>query len=159
MKNKFILLFITSTIAFGQTENETLNFINSKLRSCSDTFPDRSGNEISAVYSFNKAINSYDNIFITLIIGEPFENFILNPKNVVDILESKSPEGNLNLKIITKNKSIVSWFESNGNKVYSSELKLVLICPDNDVIRIKKGLKHLFELNGASFADDNLFKD
>ena len=162
MRKLLILLFLTTTVAFSQTESETLNFINSKLRSCSDTFPDINGNEIPAIWSFKKDRSSYANIFnVSLDIGEPFQKFTLNPKNIIDIVEVKGGTlGNLNLKIISKDNSIQSWMVSDGNKNYVSELKLVLVCPSNgEVSRLKKALIHLFELNGASFADDDLFRN
>ena len=158
MKKLFILFFLISTITFGQTENETLNFINSKLRSCSDTFPDINGNEIPTIWSFKKDNDIFN---VNLDIGKPFQRFRLNPKKIIDIVEVKGgSSGNLNLKIIAKDNSIQSWFISDGNKNYSSELKLVLVCPSkSDVNRLKKALKHLFELNGASFSNDELFRD
>lgn len=158
MKKLFILFFLISTITFGQTENETLNFINSKLRSCSDNFPDINGNEIPTIWSLKKDNDIFN---VNLDIGKPFQRFRLNPKKIIDIVEVKGgSSGNLNLKIIAKDNSIQSWFISDGNKNYSSELKLVLVCPSkSDVNRLKKALKHLFELNGASFSNDELFRD
>lgn len=155
MKFFLFITLLISNLTFCQTKKETVEFLNLKLNSCRSSMSDRLGEDIPAIYTLNNPSNV--SVKFELTIGNPFEVIMIYPLSVIDIIEERAPNGNLNLKIITENKTITSWFVSDQIRTLNSEMKLVLNCPDEDIRKIKKALKHLFVLNGAKLVNEKLF--
>lgn len=155
MKYFLIITILLCNLTFSQTKKETIEFLNLKLNLCRSSMTDRSGNEIPAIFRLDNTPNTI--ITINLTIGDPFEVMMIYAPSVIGITENRAPNGKLNLKIITSDKTITSWFVSDQNKILSSEAELTLNCSDDDIRKIEKALNHLFVLNGAKLVNEKLF--
>ncbi len=152
-----LILLLISFMTHSQTEKETIDFINAKLRS---SYGSMGG--IPAIFEIKEStfFDSNEKIYrFDLFIGQPFAVYLINPKNVIEIVEYRARNGNLNLRILNDDYSILQWYIGDENKNWNNEINLVLNSDDLEIRRIKKALKYLFVLNGAVFVNDDLFKD
>jgi len=147
----FFLLFI-SLHCFSQTEKETVEFINTKF---AENYAELIG---PAIWKVNtKTADAKKEIIITLSCNGSTTTYLINPKNINSITTYKAPAGNMNIKIISLTNSIKK--DAFKSTSFENEINIVLKGSDEEIIRIKKGLIHLFKLYGSSFANDDLFKE
>ena len=160
-KDAILILCFFAAINFStaQTESQTLNFLNSKLISHGTNFLD----DIRLNHSVSTVIDSLSNkkaIQISLILNDSEEGcYRFLPENVISIETERTPNGTLNLKIISPKKLISFACVDKEPIVYVREGPIILDTSDKEVQKIKKALEHLLIINGASLVDDDLFKD
>ena len=107
-KDAILILCFFAAINFStaQTESQTLNFLNSKLISHGTNFLD----DIRLNHSVSTVIDSLSNkkaIQTSLILNDSEEGcYRFLPENVISIETERTPNGTLNLKIISPKKLI-----------------------------------------------------
>ncbi|WP_306642228.1 hypothetical protein [Sanyastnella coralliicola] len=153
-------LTLTSTVSLGQTESETLVFINSKLHSCQSSFPRPDGSKAPMKWHISKGVFNQADVFIVELHSDaPISNYKFNAENIIDILETRASNGNLNIRIVDKQSSILHTSYLTDETQWVHELNLVLNCEDEEIRRIIKAFRHLAEINGATLPDEELFND
>lgn len=158
--NKLFLIFtiLFANVILGQTENETIEFINGKFRTCSHPFSNIDGSEDPTLFTIETTwIGGVKLFSISLDIDGPFHMMVFNPKNIIDVVEYRAPDGTLNIKIIDKMGTVLTWFVGDETKKWATEINIVLECSDIETRRLKNALIHLFKINDASLLNNTLF--
>lgn len=154
----FLCFFTIINFSSAQTEKETIDYLNAKFTAYG---PIIMGHRLSYFISTpldsisNKKVIQIDFVYSGEVGG--YTKFF--SENVTSIENSRAPNGNLNLIIISPKKLIASFVDGDDVEIFEREFKLVFSTTDEEVLKIKKALEHLLKLNGASLIDDNLFKD
>lgn len=161
MKNKLLFTFlfiIINQVIFSQNEEETINFINTKLTAHTASLPNN-----KFLFQFSTKKNDYNGK--KEIVVEFFSNYKLSstdifyPEHINDVQMFRAENGNLCIKLISSRNMIIKKYTFENNSTHNYELRIVLNTTDEEVNRIKKAIIHLLELNNAKLIDDNMFKN
>lgn len=153
----FLCFFAINNFITAQTESETIDFLNTKLTAFYVAVADTRFS--FAVSTTIDSISNKKAIQIDLILDKEVDSYFkILPEDVSSIEKFRAPKGNLILKIISP-KRLILFIVEGEETLYERECKLIFDTTDEEVLKIKKALEHLFILNGATLIDDNLFKD
>lgn len=151
--------FITAiNLSNAQSEKETIEFLNAKL----SAFGAPMGND-AVSYRLSTPIDSRSNkkiIQIDMIINQRlFQISKVHPEHITNVETYRPENGNLCLKVISAKGMILKKYENEDVERFYGDIRLPLLTTDEEVLRVKKALLHLFKINGSPLIDDNLFKD
>jgi hypothetical protein len=146
--------FLISININAQSEEETIQFLNSKLALY--TSPMLNGQAYLSV----RTGDDYGKVILMdlFVDNELFNTIKFHCSQIDGIITFRSEKGRLCLQILSNKGLIVSKFEG-YNETFVKERKIPLSAPDDEVLRIKKAFEHLFNLNGLKSVNDNLFKN
>lgn len=154
-----IICFITAiNLTNAQSEEETIDFLNAKL----SAYGAPMGNE-PVSFKVSMTIDSRSNkkiIQIDMIINQRlFQTSKFHPEHISTVESYRPENGNLCLKVVSSKGMILKKYKSEDVERFYGDIRLPLLTSDEEVIRVKKALLHLLELNNAPLIDDNLFKN
>ena len=145
MKKIIILMLLFSSAIYSQTKQETIDWLNLKLREHSDGLMGQYSIKIQNEKDWGEVLvitvhvkNEY--------MGERYDYYSFLPKNIASVTTTKKfrTDGKLGLVITAK-----------GNNIYTDNKELVneidIMCtaaPDETIIRMQKGIIHLLNLMG-----------
>ena len=154
----FLCYFTAINLSNAQTEKETIDFLNAKL----SAFGAPMGND-AVSFRISTPIDSRSNkkiMQIDMIINQRlFQTSKVHAEHITNVETYRPENGNLCLKIISAEGMILKKYDSEDVERFYGDIRLPLLTTDEEVLRVKKALLHLFKLNGAPLIDDNLFKD
>ena len=161
MKNVFLsLLFILLTsFSFSQTEERTIQFLNSMLYSHSTPMVNS-----PVVWKVDKydteGEEGYEKwIQLNMIISnELVSQHFIDCMMIDDVIINRAPNGNAGIEFVSRLGFIVQKYVGENPKMVN-KLTVPLQTSDNNVNRIRKAFKHLLKLNGNKFPSDELFND
>lgn len=145
MKKLIILTFLFSCIGYSQTKQETIDWLNLKLRENTSGFMGQYSIKIQNETDWGETLvvtvhvnNAYMN--------ERYDYYSFLPKNISSVSTTKKfrTDGKLGLIIAAKSDNIYY----NGREFVD---KIDILCteaPDETIIRIQKGIIHLLNLMG-----------
>jgi hypothetical protein len=152
-----ILLFCFFTainLLNAQSEKETIDFLNAKLFA----FEQNPSHKINTTIhpSLNKKviqINGYWNGLFVI--------YYILPEHKSTVESFRAPNGRLCLKVISNKGALLKRHkrEDGVSIMLGGEIRFVLDTTEEEILRVKKGLIHLFKLNSGAIIEDNLFKD
>lgn len=160
MKKTLTLICILFVISFSnaQTEKETIDFLNSMFSTHMNTFGGMNGLTIKSEIDSNSKNKEF--IIEILVDNRLFEISRFSPKNINSIITNPEPSNEYRyIEIISSKNSIFQSYPNLKETNYTNRLRLNFTTDSDELNRIKKALMHLMKLNGASFPNQNLFKN
>lgn len=155
-KSILLLILLISYSTFSQTKQETIDWLNVKLKENSDSF----------MGEFKIEINNNSDWGETLLITQKIQNSIMNKsyyysflaKNIESVVTTSKyrTDGKLGILISAKGENIYL-----NNNEFVDEIKIYCLpTSDDTIIRMQKGIIHLLNLMGNPLkAPKELFKD
>lgn len=156
----YLLLILNSMTVYAQTEQETLDFLNSALAAYGSDMGfvgDKTKMQISTKIDSrsNKKALQFDFYTSSGLLSTS----VVHPEHVNSVIEDRAPNGNLNLKMISPDGLVLKQYPGDTDQTFKYEVRFVLNTSDEEVRRIKKGLLHLLKLNNAPLLNQELFKE
>ena len=145
MKKITILFLFILNFSYSQTKEETINWLNLKLKENSDSYMGEYSIKIQKDKDWGETLvisvrikNDY--------MSEHYEQYSFLPKNITSVITTKKfrNDGKLGLIISAKGENIYL-----NSKKFVSEIEILCTpAPDETIIRIQKGFIHLLNLMG-----------
>lgn len=157
----FICLFLIATNSSNaQSEKETIDFLNAKLF----TYHKNSFKEFSTTIHprLNKKVIQVNTVWEP---NELIQIDYLLPEHKNTVEEFRAPAGNLCLIVKSDKDSFKNQYKrEDGVGItfggWNGEIRICLdTTNEEEIIRVKKALLHLFKLNSKEIIKDNLFKN
>jgi hypothetical protein len=157
MRYLILLVIFGTSIAYGQTKEETIDWLNQKFREC------------KSINWVNLAVqnNTTDGEFLTILnhYGSFANAYNMKADNIKAVKVYRAEAGNYNIRLIG-NTIVEIEYKFNENrdakevsKKNLNEINLVLDANSSDAEKLKKGLTHLINLLGGNLIKKDLFED
>lgn len=160
MKKTLTLICVVFAISFSnaQTEKETITFLNSMFSTYMNNFGGMNGLTIKS--DLDSKSKNKEFIVEILVDNRQFEVSKFSAKSINSVITNPERSDNYRyIEIISNTNSIFQSYPNSNESKFINRLRLNFISNSDDLNRIKKALIHLMKLNGASFPDQDLFKN
>lgn len=154
----FLVILTTCFKLVGQTEEETLSFLNTKLAAHATPLVNTRVDYKVSTY-FNPVLKKYAinlKVYLDKELGQSLQFY---PESITDVVTDRAPNGNLGIKIICPQGLIESRFPLQTKKSLKSKHFIPLQTTDDEVERIQKGFIHLFKLFNAPIVNQDIFRN
>tara|TARA_R110002050_G_scaffold167468_1_gene298253 strand:- start:19726 stop:20214 length:489 start_codon:yes stop_codon:yes gene_type:complete len=162
MKKIFVGIFYVSLLiplsTLSQSKQETIDWLNQKFieHQFDPGF-------MPMTYKVSIKLNHANNPMIMIYIPNIKSYYMVNPKDIARVYTERPPSGNLNINITSHERLILTGTINLNNLepvdyTIIDKFNILLDGPDEEIIRMKKGIEHLVTTLGGNLASDDLFK-